>query len=319
VALPGVERGRLRRGDVLVEPRAFETSYRLDVVLDELRRIESGARVTVHHGTAEAPGRVVRAGERWAQLRLARPVVAARGDHVVLRGETTLGGGLVIDPAPPRHADPGRFELVERGDVASTVHAPVPLASLRRLGDAAVDGLQRAGDWVFSPAWLEELRAEVDARLAAADPLDPGVEPPPEPWAGDVVPLLGLERRGSRLYRPGTTASLGERAAEAEAVEAALAEAGGAAVKLEDRELARYLERAGLLVRLGDGYAVSAPRYEEVVALVRGECESAGRITLARFRDLAGVGRRDAQLLLERMDADGVTRRVSDARVLRRR
>jgi len=72
-------------------------------------------------------------------------------------------------------------------------------------------------------------------------------------------------------------------------------------------------------VRLGDGYAVSAPRYEEVVALVRAECESAGRIALARFRDLAGVGRRDAQLLLERMDADGVTRRVGDARVLRRR
>ena len=44
----------------------------------------------------------------------------------------------------------------------------------------------------------------------------------------------------------------------------------------------------------------------------------AGEITLARFRDLLGTSRRPAQLLLERFDADGVTRRVGDARVLRR-
>ena len=54
------------------------------------------------------------------------------------------------------------------------------------------------------------------------------------------------------------------------------------------------------------------------VELVRTECAAAGRIALARFRDLAGVGRRDAQVLLERMDADGVTRRIGDRRVLRR-
>jgi hypothetical protein len=49
------------------------------------------------------------------------------------------------------------------------------------------------------------------------------------------------------------------------------------------------------------------------------ECRDARTITLARFRDLVGVGRRDAQLLLERFDADGLTRRVGDERVLRRK
>jgi selenocysteine-specific elongation factor len=48
------------------------------------------------------------------------------------------------------------------------------------------------------------------------------------------------------------------------------------------------------------------------------ECRSAGEITLARFRDLLGTGRRDAQLLLERFDQDGLTRRIGDRRVLRR-
>ena len=60
------------------------------------------------------------------------------------------------------------------------------------------------------------------------------------------------------------------------------------------------------------------PAYERARELVVEECRAAGEITLARFRDLAGVGRRDAQLLLERLDQDGVTRRLGDRRVLRR-
>ena len=90
------------------------------------------------------------------------------------------------------------------------------------------------------------------------------------------------------------------------------------AAKVADAELARYLEREGRLVRLGDGYAVSAAAYERAKELLREELAANGRIALARFRDLAGCGRRDAQLLLERFDADGLTRRVGDERVARR-
>ena len=71
-------------------------------------------------------------------------------------------------------------------------------------------------------------------------------------------------------------------------------------------------------MRLGDGFVVSAAAYERARELVVTECGVAGEIVLARFRDLAGVGRRDAQLLLERLDQDGVTRRLGDRRVLRR-
>jgi selenocysteine-specific elongation factor len=301
VALPGVERHELQRGDALLARGAFATSYRLDIALEELAPIADGARLHVHHGTAAVPARVVRAGEGFAQLRLAEPVVAARGDRVVLRGETTVGGGTVIDPAPRRHADLEHFERAARGE--KTVHAPV-----------LVDGA-----WQFSEAWLEELRAELERGIDTADPLDPGVNAPVEPWAGDVLRRLPYERRGSKLYRPGAGASLGEREAEAEAVEAELEAAAPAPVKVADAELARFLERSGRLIRLGDGYAVSPAVYERARELVIKECENAGRIALARFRDLAGCGRRDAQLLLERLDADGVTRRVGDARVLRTR
>ena len=114
-------------------------------------------------------------------------------------------------------------------------------------------------------------------------------------------------------------ASLGARASAAEALGRELEAAGLAAVKVDDAELARYLEADGRLVRLGDGFVVSADAYARARELVVAECRAAGEIALARFRDLAGVGRRDAQLLLERLDQDGVTRRLGDRRVLRRR
>ncbi len=300
LALPGVERSELRRGDALVASGSLRPSYRLDIALEELGPIADGARLHVHHGTAAIPARVVRAGG-YAQLRLAAPVVAARGDRVVLRDETTVGGGTVLDPAPARHADPARFEQAERGE--TRLHAPV-----------LVDG-----DWRWSDEWLAELQAELERSIDEADPLDPGTPAPTEPWAKDALARLPFERRGSLLYRPGTTGALGPRAAEAEELAAALAAAAPGAVKADDAELARFLERAGRLVRLGDGWAVSAAVYERARTLVLEECAASGQITLARFRDLAGCGRRDAQLLLERLDADGVTRRVGEARVLRRR
>src|SRR5258705_10956071 len=101
-----MERAELRRGDALVEPGFSPVTYRLDVRLDELEDVP--AAVTVHLGTADVPARVARAGD-YAQLRLERPVVAARGDRVVLRARTTVGGGRVLDPSPPRPLDPQRL------------------------------------------------------------------------------------------------------------------------------------------------------------------------------------------------------------------
>jgi len=310
VALPGIERDRLARGDALVAPGAYPVTYRLDVALQELADVP--AAVTVHLGTGDVPARVARRG-RFAQLRLERPLVAARGDRVVLRTRTTVGGGTVLDPRPPRRIDPKRLERIERGDLAATVHEPVREEALAHLG--GLDGLVHAGGWVFSPRWLEELRGDLESRLAQADPRDPGIDPPAAPWAAAVVPLLGLERRGSRLYLPGSFA----RVEGADELLAELQAAGPSPVKVEDATLARALEQAGRLVRVGDGLAVGAAAYDAARAALVAECEAAGSISLARFRDLLGVGRRAAQLLLERFDADGLTRRVGDERVLRRR
>ena len=73
-------------------------------------------------------------------------------------------------------------------------------------------------------------------------------------------------------------------------------------------------ELAGRRGPLRERLAVSPELYRQGVEAIRGMTP----ITLARFRDALGISRRIAQLLLERYDADGLTRRVGDERVLRR-
>jgi selenocysteine-specific elongation factor len=279
VAVTPERRRRVERGDALVEPDAYPVSFRLDVEL--AGDVADGARVLVSHGTTAVPARVVRMGGANAQLRLEQPLVAARGDRLVLRRETTVGGGVVLDPAPPRHTDP---ERVGR----ASVDAPVPLRELALRGIEG-GGLEHAGQWAFSPRWLEELRGRVHAALVARDAEDdPGLPATAlvgdVPWSADIVPLLGLDRVGARLYLPG------RRPASAPAGE----------------------------VRLGDGSTITAEEYERARAMLVDECERTGTITLARFRDLTGSSRKAAQLLLERFDVDRVTLRVGDARRLRR-
>jgi selenocysteine-specific elongation factor len=130
--------------------------------------------------------------------------------------------------------------------------------------------------------------------------------------------LLALEQRNGKLYLPGASASLGARAAAAEELEAELAANGPTPTKVRDRELAAYLEREGRLIRVGDGFAIGQGAYEDAKRTLLDEFQRTDRLALGRFRDALGVSRRAAQLLLERFDADGVTRRIGDARVLRR-
>jgi len=336
LAVPGVERHVLHRGDALIEPGSYPLSYRLDVELTELAPIADHAHVSVHHGTTETPARLVRVGERFAQLRLAEPVVAARGDRFVVRDGTTLGGGRVLDPAPPRTPDPERLEVLATDDAVSIVkalvHEPVRPRELaarallsREQLDEGLASMERADEWFFAPEWLEQTRREAKTRLALraeAIPLDPGLSTsellPGAPWAEAVLPLLEVDRRNGKVYLAGAAAGLGEREDEAAALEARLREEGLTPVPVDDAELARFLEESGRLVRIGDGLAIGVEAYEEAKRALIEECEREGKITLARFRDLAGISRKPAQLILERFDADGVTRRVGDERVLRR-
>lgn len=117
INLGGVELSEVSRGDTLAAPGTLSVTRRVDAELDLLpsaRPLRHGARVRVHHGTAEVLARVSLAGtpqelepgaQALVRLRLEAPAVLTRGDRVIVRAYSppiTIGGGRVLDPAPTR-------------------------------------------------------------------------------------------------------------------------------------------------------------------------------------------------------------------------
>ena len=261
--LAGVDVSGVARGDVVVAAGAAGAgarpvvSYRLDAALEwaspELRP-DGGARVAVHHGTREVAARFAELGGRYAQLRLERPLVAMAGDRLVIRAlapPDTLGGGVVLDPAPRRHGPSrdllARLARLERGEPEPEAErpaaqpAPAAPAALSPAALAVEDELRAAGS-----------QPPLDADLDAAD------------------------------------------------------------------ELAA-LRAAGRAVRLGPAMHVHTEALDAVRARLVALLEAEGEVTLGRLRDELGTSRKYAQALLEHFDAERLTLRRGDARVLRRR
>ena len=127
------------------------------------------------------------------------------------------------------------------------------------------------------------------ARIAAADPIDPGVPLPADPWADDILPRLPFERRGSKLYLPGAEARLEGREAEAPALGASSRRPASARRRSPTPSSPASWRRAG-----GSSVSATATRsepaaFEVAKDVLLAECRAAGEITLARFRDLVGT------------------------------
>jgi selenocysteine-specific elongation factor len=167
--LVGVGWREVGRGDVVVTGEEVRPGYLLDVALDigdGARPIERGTRVQVHHGTREAPARVVPLGDGFAQLRLEAPLMAVSGDCVILRQVAppdTIGGGVVVDPAPRKHGPSAQVVASLRGEAVEEPAAPEPApaeADPEPLDDAALalgsllraDGTSPRGDTELAAA-----------------------------------------------------------------------------------------------------------------------------------------------------------------------
>jgi selenocysteine-specific elongation factor len=151
IALGGVDREALSRGDTLVAGPAWDAggilTIALDVLPDASASIRPRQRVRVHAGTAEVLGRVAMlqaevepGAHALAQLRLETPVIVRAGDRLVIRSYSpvhTIAGGLVIEPAAPRRrrASPEAAGVLDRlrtaietRDSAGALAATVELA-----------------------------------------------------------------------------------------------------------------------------------------------------------------------------------------------
>ena len=205
---------------------------------------------------------------------------------------------------------------------------------------ALVPGTLVFGDWHVSQSRYDAIRRAIESRLstrAIEHPLDPTVPMSAllkeTPWRDALLDRLVtdgvLEKDGAGVRLAGTGSAAGDLSV-AEPLLARLSAEPFATHRQADlvEQLAlpaddawavlAQLDRTGRIARLPDGIAVSGAAYADAVRIVRELCEANGQVSLAEVRDATGSSRKVVQALLERMDADGITRRTDDVRILRR-
>jgi selenocysteine-specific elongation factor len=207
--LAGIGWRDVERGDVVcIAGSELEPTWLVDVAIalepavDPLRR---GARVQVHHGTQEAPARVVRLdGDELradepalAQLRLEVPLVPVRGDRLVLRQiapPDTIGGGEVLDPRPRKHGAGRRvverLRLIQAGEEPAAPARATASAPARRPEPVLDDVALRLAELLRA----DGATPRADGELGDAAELDP---------AKLADRLRALERAG-RIVRVGS-------------------------------------------------------------------------------------------------------------------
>lgn len=314
----GGDRDRVGRGAVLVTDDAWSPSWmlttRLQLIGDTAWTLEHNQRVHVHHGTAEVLARCallepepLSAGETgWVQLRLEEPLVARAGDRVVIRSYspvTTIGGGVVAEPSPPKRnrltqAQRGALEQLASGAPEERLTAAVELAGWDGLPTAsvplvtgaglsrsasAVDHVEEGGALRAGPALVSAtVRDEAEQRVLAA--VEAGHE---EDSLRVAVPLARV-RAGLPEWAP---ADLADAVVEALCAEGRLERAEGGVRRAGFRpELTAEQERAS--ARLFDALSadgLAAPMIDDLPDELTGRAdfwplvrhlESTGRVRL---------------------------------------
>lgn len=365
VGLAGVGREDATRGDVLVTdviPWAATTALdaAVELAADAPRPLASRSRVRVHLGTTEVMARVsvpeaIAPGTRGtARLSLEGPIVARGGDRLVLRSFSpvgTIGGGVVLDPAPPRRSrvagldpDEDRLGLAvgRRRDGVS----PAALRWLTGLGAADLDrqvtdpsrfcgigGRILPADLV--ERWVSTAR-ELVRGAHQENPTAPGLPldalrkalRAPEDLVNAVVGLSGLVAADGVVRRPDFVARKRGADPELDSLVARIESAGltpPPVAELAQREPAPQVEKRlrlaaeeGRLVAVTREWFVAPAPLERLAETLR-ELGAAGPITVAAVRERLGLSRKYLIPLLEWADRTGVTLRNGDVRVLPRR
>jgi selenocysteine-specific elongation factor len=213
LALHGVEREQIARGDWLAAPGSLHASDVLDVRFELLADMPKAwpaqARVRFHLGAGEHIGRLVLlegtslapGASALAQIRLEQPTAPARGDRFVVRAYSparTVGGGVVIEPRAHRRRrhggglealavhESGSLEarVLQRLEAEKSAVATATLARALSEDEPAVAGalerLRGAGQ-VSAPVegrWLAQARWEAALATVRADVAEYGAAHP---------------------------------------------------------------------------------------------------------------------------------------------
>jgi selenocysteine-specific elongation factor len=360
--LAGIDRAPIRRGTVVTEPGAFRPTSVSDALIRPVRGLdrfpERGA-FLLHAGSAEAAAhlRVLERradGSMLARIRTDEALVLDVLDRCILweaGRRRVVGGGAILDAAPPRAATPDHVAFLARraatSDRAALADLCLEEAGALRAGELRLQiGVDRPSPdgWHITARLAETVRSAVRDHLEsmhAARPLDEGAQVadvrdvaagtvralggPNDPALPDVL-LTRLHDAGE-IVRSATIVRLPTHQV---------------ALSVHDEELARLREaidgdhettpptikelvgagfdpalidaagRAGIVVRISAELVVTPAVVQRATALSREHARDG--LTVSALREALGTSRKYAVPLAEYLDAAGVTRRVGDLR-----
>ena len=364
--IAGTGKDDLARGDVVGAPGAWRPTTTFDGIFRPVRGlahpVTGRGAFKVYVGATEADARLRIFGgsrigadeESYVRITTTRPLVLDVFDRFVLREsgrQETLGGGAVLDPAPPRRAGPSPEERLARRAAAARDELPAILAeergavhtdeALALTGSSA--GVPQAGDFLLRDGVLAGIGPALVDHVAAfhdAHPLDEG-EPlatarraladhlraeigRPDPRLID--PILDRLVGDGLLTRTTATVALPsheEREPELDPVVQRVVEAISdepaqppTITQLADRGIGRdavdAATRTGLVVRVAPDLVFLPAVIERAEAIVADAREMG--ITVSAFREALGTSRKFAVPLLGWFDQRGITRREGDLR-----
>lgn len=343
VALRGLSRDAVMRGDVLLSPGTGLSTSGIDVV----RRTGHPwreAEVSVHLGTAVRTARVRPFDDEIARLTLSAPLDIRLGDHLIIRDDSASRihcGATVLDcdPAPLTRRGAGR----RRGQLLHTWQAKRVSDVIEDRGLVRLDWLERAnadqvpdvmvaGDWAVAAwqraAWVEGMQELLNQD--ANNPLSRGIAMNavaerlnvPVPLVPEIAQAAKLTIDDGRVLSDQHQTGLGVAAKSLDTLRARLManpfdapEADELAdLKLGVKELAAAAAR-GLILRLPAQPA-------DIILLTDAPARAMRELaqlpqqpfTVSDAREALGTTRRIAIPLLEHLDGRGWTRREGNAR-----
>jgi selenocysteine-specific elongation factor len=348
VALGGLARSDVRRGEMIGPPRNVFPTKRLTASLRPARyeeALKERGSYHLHVGSAATATKVrVLDTQRseFAVLDLEAPLPLRVGDTFILRDvgrRLVLGGGRVLDPRPPRSRSAMVSGAIRMSEVLNGSPEAMADALLEVRGRGSVEVLRADARGGHPTTGIEEKGIVVSSQLAAElveqirelngshrirYPLRPGVPIAElatqlEIPSGLVEKLItmdpGLWVEGAAVTSgPVVDPTADERwkAAAPRFEESGVLPLSAAELGF-DSELVSALVRNGHLVRIVDDWVYSPEQIEVLVGVLRRLDEP---FTVAEFRDAGRISRKHAVPLLEWADHRGITMRVGDRRHL---
>jgi selenocysteine-specific elongation factor len=359
VNLGGVDTAEIERGMVLAPPGLFRTTTCIDTTFELLRGarpLKHRAPVHFHAGTAEVEAEVrllaslepMKPGSRaHVRFLLREPLLILPGDRFIVRmfsPVVTIGGGVVLDAAPPqrirRASMEKRLDAIEAEDLA-TVAIRESAYGMTNTELVARCGVHFTSAWYENSDRLARFKTtfrDVLDRYHAAKPLLAGM--PKEELRNAALPgspaflLDELLRRVPEIVTEGELVRLAshrislktDESAATQKIESLFRDAGLAVPSMAEvlaksgveppraRSLFQILLRERKLIKINEELVFHASALEALRDILASRTGT--RFSVMDFKTWTGISRKYAIPLLEFLDREHVTRREGDSRIV---